>query len=144
MRNVVKEVVSNCDICIRNKSARHAPYGLMKSPATPAKPWKSVALDFVVKLPLSTDPVTQVKYDSILVITNRLTKYAYIIPYKESSTAEQMAFTFIRWIVAQHGTPDEIISDRDKLFKSKFWTSLMAQLGVKKKMSTAFHAQTDA
>ena len=46
-------------------------------------------------------------------------------------------------VISQHGLPDEIISDRDKLFTSKFWTSLMAQLGTNHKLSTAFHPQTD-
>ena len=144
MRQVVKDVVLGCDTCIRSKSSRHAPYGLMKSPATPPAPWKSIALDFVVKLPLSKEPWTQVEYDSILVITDRLTKYAYMLPYRESSSAEDLAHVFIRTIFAQHGTPDEIISDRDKLFTSKFWKTLMTRLGLKQKMSTAFHPQTDS
>jgi len=46
-------------------------------------------------------------------------------------------------VVSQHGLPEEIVSDRDKLFTSKFWTSLMNQMGVNHKMSTAFHPQTD-
>jgi hypothetical protein len=66
-----------------------------------------------------------------------------MIPYKESSTAEDLAYTFLKTIVANHGTPDEIISDRDKLFTSKFWATLIALLGTKHKMSTAFHPQTD-
>ena len=68
----------------------------MKSPTTLPKPWKSVVLDFVVKLLLSKDLLTRVEYDSILVITDRLTKYAYMILYIEASTTKQMAFTFIR------------------------------------------------
>src|SRR5437667_7313275 len=39
--------------------------------------------------------------------------------------------------------PAEIISDRDKLFISKFWKSLVARLGVEQKLSTAYHPQTD-
>jgi transposase InsO family protein len=115
----------------------------MKSPDTPSQPWKSIAWDFVVKLPLSREPVTGVEYDSILVITDRLTKYAYMLPFKEKCTAEDLAYTYLRIVVANHGTPDEIISDRDKLFTSKFWTTLIALLGTKHKMSTAFHPQTD-
>ncbi len=143
IRNVVKEVVKNCDTCIRSKAARHAPYGQLQSPNTPSQPWKSIAMDFVVKLPPSKDKWTGQEYDSILVINDRLTKYAYMIPYKEASTAEDLANVFLRTIVANHGTPDEIISDRDKLFTSKFWTTLMAALGTKRKLSTAFHPQTD-
>jgi hypothetical protein len=144
MRGVVKKVVGGCDTCIRNKAARHAPYGLMKSPATPPKPWKSIALDFVVKLPLSKDPITKVDYDSICVITDRFTKYAYMVPFLETNDADDMAQVFLRTIFANHGTPDEVISDRDKLFTSKFWKTFVSLLGIKQKISTAFHPQTDA
>jgi hypothetical protein len=39
--------------------------------------------------------------------------------------------------------PREIISDRDKLFILKFWTILMALLGMKRKLLLAFHPQID-
>jgi hypothetical protein len=55
-----------------------------------------------------------------------------------------MAQVFLRTIFANHGTPDEVISDRDKLFTSRFWKTFVALLGMKQKMSTAFHPQTDA
>jgi transposase InsO family protein len=144
MRKVVKEVVTACDTCIRNKASRHAPYGLMKSPATPPHPWKSIALDFVTELPPSRDPVTQLEYNSICVITDRTTKYAYMVPCLGTQSASDMAQVFLRTVFANHGTPEEIISDRDTLFTSKFWTTFFAILGVKQKMSTAFHPQTDA
>lgn len=142
LKKVVTQVLAECE-CARNKTSRHAPYGLLKSPHTPAKAWSSIAWDFVVKLPPSKEPVTMITYDSILVITDRLTKYAYMVPYKETCTAEDLAYTFLRTVLANHGLPDEIISDRDKLFTSRFWTTLMSLLGVKLKLSTAFHPQTD-
>lgn len=143
LRRKANEVIGKCDSCIRNKAERHAPYGKMRSPDTPPSAWKSIAWDFVVKLPPSKEPVSGVTYDAILVITDRNTKYAYMEPYSETYTAEQLAYTFYRVIVANHGVPDEIISDRDKLFTSKFWTTLTALLGIKQKLSTAFHPQTD-
>ncbi|KFY69492.1 hypothetical protein V496_00198 [Pseudogymnoascus sp. VKM F-4515 (FW-2607)] len=82
--------------------------------------WKSIALDFIVKLPLSRDPLTGVEYDSILVITERLTKYGKFVPYLEASDAEALAYTFLRVILADHRMLEEIILDRDKLFTSKF------------------------
>lgn len=87
--------------------------------------------------------MTGVVYDSILVITDRLTKYGHFVPYKEASNAEELAYVFKKIVIANHGLPEEIISDRDKLFTSKFWQSLMAQLGTNHKLSTAFHPQTD-
>ena len=98
----------------------------------------------MIKLPLSKEPMTGVEYDSILVIVERLTQYVLLVPYKESSSAEELAYTFLRNVVANHGLPSEIISDRDKLFTSKFWIALIGLLGVKNKISMAFHPQTNS
>ncbi|KFZ00143.1 hypothetical protein V500_01163, partial [Pseudogymnoascus sp. VKM F-4518 (FW-2643)] len=78
-------------------------------------------------------------FDSILVITERLTKYRKFVPYLEASSAEQLAYTFIRIVLADYRLLDEIILDRDKLFTSKFWRSLMALIGTNYKLSTAFY-----
>ncbi|RAL67224.1 hypothetical protein DID88_007999 [Monilinia fructigena] len=96
MRTTVEEVVGNCDTCIRNKSSRHAPYGQLQTPDMPSQPWKSITWDFVVKLPLSKDPTTGIEYDAILNVVDRLTKFAYMIPFKETWDAEQLAYVFLR------------------------------------------------
>ena len=125
MRKKVKEIVQKCNICWRSKADQHKSYSLLKSLRTPEWPWVSIALNFVVKLSKSKEPLMKAVYDSILVITDRLTKYRYFIPYKEASSAEELAYMFLRVIAANHGLPEEIISDRDKLFTSKFWKSLV-------------------
>ena len=58
-------------------------------------------------------------------------------------TAEKLAKLLLKKIFADHGIPEQIINDRDKLFTSKFNTKLRKTLGIKKGMSTAFHPQTD-
>ena len=100
-------------------------------------------MDWIVKLPASKDPTNGVRMDSILVVVERLTSYRTFIPYREASNTEVLAHTFLKEIVAHHGMPKEIISDRDKLVTSNFWTTLTAQVGVKSKLSTAYHPQTD-
>jgi hypothetical protein len=75
-----------------------------------------IILDFVIKLLLLQDPITGIEYDSILVITDRLTKYTYIILYLEVNTAEDLVYMFLRVVVANHNILEEMISDRDKLF----------------------------
>ena len=80
----------------------------------------SIALDFIVKLPHLKEPMTGFVSDSIMVVTDRLTKYRHFVPYKEASNAKDLAYTFLKVIIAAYGLPDEIISDRDKLFTSKF------------------------
>jgi hypothetical protein len=109
----------------------------------PTKPWQSVAIDFIIKLPPSADPVTKESYDGIMVVVDRFTKYGRFIPYRETWKATDLAHVFVKHVVANHGMPAQLISDRDKLFKSNFWIALMEHLGVKHKMSTAYHPQTD-
>ena len=125
MRKKVEEIVRKCDICRRSKADRHKPYGLLKSPRTPGWPWASIALDFVVKLLKSKEPLMKAVYDLILVITDRLMKYRYFILYKEASSAEELAYMFLRVIAANHELPEEIIFNRDKLFTFKFWKLLV-------------------
>ena len=82
-------------------------------------------MDFIVKLPALKEVITGVIYDSVLIVTDRLIKYAYFISYKEGLTAKELTYAFNRNVIANHGILKEIISDRDKLFTSKFWKSLI-------------------
>ena len=65
------------------------------------------------------------------------------VPFRTETTAAQLAHVLLKEVVSRHGLPKEIISDRDKLFTSRFWTTLTAELGINQKMSTAYHPQTD-
>src|SRR5450755_307162 len=109
----------------------------------PTGAWEDVALDFITKFPESKEPMTKISFDSILVVTNRFIKYGYFIPYKESFSAEDLAYVFNKHIIGNYGIPKRIISNRDKLFISRFWKSLMDQLGTYYKMLTGYHPQTD-
>ena len=84
IRRKVEKVIQNCQECQKNKVKRHRPYGLLQ-PLNPAEgAWESISMDFIVKLPTSKEPGTGQVCDSILVIVDRLTKYAHFIPTKES------------------------------------------------------------
>jgi hypothetical protein len=74
----------------------------------------------VVKLLLSRDLITRIKYDFILVITNKLTKYIYIILYLKASIIKDFAYVFLRIIIANYSTPEEMISDKNKFFILRF------------------------
>jgi hypothetical protein len=64
-----------------------------------------MALDFVTKLLLFKKLIIGVIYDSIMIVTNRLTKYAYFIPYFKSFLAEDLAYMFYKYIMANYGFP---------------------------------------
>ena len=74
----------------------------------------------MVGLLLSRDLIIRLEYDSICVVTDRFTKYAYIVLVLGTIDADTIAQLFLRTIFVNHGTLDEVISDRDKLFTSKF------------------------
>ena len=94
-----------------------------------------------MKLLLSKNLIIGVEYDFILIIIEQLIKYLITILYLELSIAKELAFTFLKEIVLKYKILEEIISNQDKLFISKFQTSLTALLGVKRKLSTAFYLQ---
>jgi hypothetical protein len=77
-------------------------------------------MDFIVKLPPSANPVTKESYDGIIVVTDRFTKFGRFIPYCETWTASDLVHVFIKHVVANHGMPEQLVSDRDKLFISNF------------------------
>ena len=93
-------------------------------------------------LPLSADWKGD-NYDLILVIVDRLTKMVYYEPVKVTIDALGLAEVIIDVGVWHHGLPDSIVTDRGSLFTSKFWSSLCYLLGVKKRLSTTFHPQTN-
>jgi hypothetical protein len=97
-------------------ASRYVLYRIMQSLDIPKTPWTSIVLDFVIKLLLLQDLITRIKYDSILIVINRLTKYTYIILYLEANTAEYLAYMFLRIVVANYSALEEMISDKNKLF----------------------------
>ena len=74
---------------------------------------------------------------------DRLTKDIIFILFKEAATTNKLAYVFLRDILTKYALPEELITDQDKLFMSKFWQSLIKQLGIKYKLSIMYHPQTD-
>ena len=99
-------------------------------------------MDFVTSLPISTNWKGD-SYNSILVIVDWLTKMVHYEPVKITIDAPGLAEVIIDVVVWHHGLPDSIVTDRGALFTSKFWSSLCYFLGIKRRLSTAFHPQTD-
>ena len=137
----VKDYVAGCDTCQRSKAPRHKPYGMLVALPATTRPLGDVTMDFITGLPPSKDN-GQV-YDLILVIIDRFTKIARYLPVRKTIDAPELASTLIRTWVKDFGLPDSIVSDRGSVFTAKFWSSLCYHLKIKRKLSTAFHPQTD-
>jgi hypothetical protein len=141
LRKDIKDYVKTCAECQRGKSRRHRPYGELAPIPTPLKPWEEITMDFITDLPPSKKN-NQV-FDSILVVVDRFTKLARYIAVRKSMDTAELADIFINHIFKDFGCPKGITTDRGSLFTSKFWGTLMWYLQVRRRLSTAFHPQTD-
>jgi len=138
MRQDVKRYVSTCLQCQRNKASTQKPGGLLQPLPVPQDRWDEVTLDYITGL-----PCTDKGHDAILVFCDRLTKMVKFAPCKKTDGAAHAARLFKDYVFANYGMPSALYSDRDSRFTSQFWKELLKQLGVKQKMSSAFHPQTD-
>jgi hypothetical protein len=77
--------------------------------------WEEIAMDFIMVLPR-----TQLGYDSIWVIVDRLTKVAHFMPVKTTYSGPQLAELYMSMIVSLHGVPKKIVSDRGTQFTLMF------------------------
>lgn len=137
MKGMIQEFVRQCDTCQRQKYMASSPGGLLHPLPIPEQIWEDISLDFITGLPKSK------QFEAILVVVDRLSKYAHFIPLKHPYTARSIAEIFCKEIVRLHGIPLSIVSDRDPIFVSNFWREMFKLQGTKLKMSTSYHPETD-
>jgi len=141
LKDQITEYIIKCDLCCRNKIQRDKRYDEVTQLDTLNAPWESVTMNFITKLSTSKNPAWGVKFNSILTIVDRLTKYTMFISFKETVTAPVLTYTILQKLINNHGLPKKFITNRNKLFTSKFWEMLTAELRINHKMSTAYHSQ---
>ncbi len=137
LRNDTIEYINGCSTCQRVKTSRQRPHGFLKTLEVPQGPWQDISMDFIEELPKSSG------YNSILVVVDRLTKWAVFIPTKTTLNSTGLADILIKSIFSIHGLPKSIVSDRGSKFISKLWREVTNRLGITLRLSTAFHPQTD-
>ncbi|KAJ0580735.1 putative nucleotidyltransferase, Ribonuclease H [Helianthus annuus] len=130
--------VGNCLTCAKVKAEYQKPSGLLQQPKIPVRKWEQISMDFITGLPR-----TSRGHDMIWVIVDRLTKSAHFLPIREKDSTAKLAEIYLNEIVARHGVPISIISDRDGRFVSRIWQSFQESLGSRLDLSTTFHPQTD-
>ncbi|GJS96454.1 putative reverse transcriptase domain-containing protein [Tanacetum coccineum] len=125
MKKDITLYVSKCLACSMVKAEHQWPSILLQQLEIPEWKWGRIAMDFITKLPR-----TGSRHDSIWVIVDRLTKSAHFLPICEDFKMDRLARLYLNEIVARHGVPISIISDRDSRFTSRFWQSMQEALGT--------------
>lgn len=129
--------VKNCQVCQRAKNPRDKIPGLLSSLPIPERPWQHISMDFI------TLPRDKSGFDTAFVTVDRLTKKPVSIPCLKTDGPEELAKMFITHVYRHYGAPDSIVSDRGGQFVGQFWVEFCRILGIKQKLSTAHHPQTD-
>ena len=95
-------------------------------------------MDFITGLPKNFQ-----LHDSIMVIVDKLSKAAHVIPAKYTYKVVNIADIFVKEIFRLQGVPKVIVSDRDVKFTGNFWKALFKGLGIQLNFSTVYHPQTN-
>jgi transposase InsO family protein len=129
--------VQGCEVCQKAKSEHCKLSGLLQTLPVPLQAWSTVSLDFIEGLPKSG------KFDTILAVVDKFTKFAKFIALSHPFTALTVAQAFIQNVYEMFGMPRVIISDRDRMFTSALWQELFRLADVKLNMSSFYHPQTN-
>jgi transposase InsO family protein len=137
MKQAVRNYVQSCSTCQQAKPDRSRYPGLLAPLPVPPHAWHSISMDFIEGLPRSGT------VDCILVVVDRFSKYGHFLALSHPFSAPKVAKLFLDQVYRLHGMPDNIVSDRDRVFTSAFWQQLFTLSGTQLCMSSSYHPQSD-
>ena len=109
---------------MQSKPQCHKPYRSLKQLPIPERPWNSISMDFIKKLPLSSE------FDTILVIVDQFTKQAIFIPAYDTIMFIDLAHLFVLHVFSKHNVPSYVTSNRGSEFVSNFFQFLGTALDM--------------
>lgn len=136
LKESVQLFVQQCQTCQQAKHEHIKPPRLLEPLPVPSQAWEMVCLDFIEGLPPSD------RFNAILVVIDKFTKYARFIPVHHPFTATQIARLYLDQVYRLHGLPKAMVSDRDRVFTSTVWQELFKLTDTKLLMSSSYHPQT--
>lgn len=132
----VRRFVRNCNVCGKSKIWREQKQGLLKPLPIPIQIWTELSIDFITGLAPS------IEYTNIMVVTDRLSKSIIAVPMKKTRAID-VAQKLLEQVFQHHGLPAAIVSDRGSQFVSMLWAEVCRLLNIMRRLSTAFHPETD-
>ena len=145
--DIIKKIANYVRIysnCQRMRIHRHKSYDDMTAISFEnEKSFNIVIMNFITNMSSVKDSYIEKINDSILILINKLTKHATYITITKTLDAMNLANLLWREFVCRHEMMRNIIFDRDSLFTNYFWFTLCWNLKTKRKLSIAFHSQTN-
>ena len=129
--------MQGCFKCQQNKVQHQQRAGELYPLEILKRPWQEISIDMIGPLPSSN------RMDAILVIVDQFTKMIRLKAMTMNISSEGIAKIYRNEIWKLHGVPRMILSDRGPQFMLKFMEEFTKVLGTKRKLSTAYHLQTD-
>lgn len=137
MKHMVTMFVKCCEECQRSKNSHMLPMGVYHPLEIPTRRFEAVNIDFVSGMKVDHG------FDQIMVITDRLTKWAIFKPLTKSVSSREIAEVLLQEVVLQYGVPRFIVSDRDPKFVNSIWEEFAKRLEITCGFSTAYNPQSD-
>jgi hypothetical protein len=137
MKQDICNFVAECEVCQRNKGETVKSLGTLQPLPIPPAIWKDISMEFITDLPKSGNKSV------IMVVVDRLSKYAHFYALQHPFTASMVAQIFMDQVFKLHGMLHSIVSDRDLTFKRNFWQEMFKLQGTQLHLNTAYHPQTD-
>ncbi|MBW0467346.1 hypothetical protein O181_007061 [Austropuccinia psidii MF-1] len=124
MNQIIKDLVSSHQQCLKNKNIHHKKFGLFKPLQIPSGPWNSFSMDFITQFPWSNN------FDSISSVVGRSSKMGIFNEDSSEITSLALAKIFLSHIFYKHGLPVCVVSDRGSLFVPSFGGKLCQKLKI--------------
>jgi hypothetical protein len=141
MNQDVKKYVNACFACHRIKTIKHKSFEQLQSIFMLKKSRLKWIMNFITDLSFNVS--RKVAYDSILVLVDWYTKYARYIRARQNWIAVQLIDAMIKELFIKCEIFEIIITDRENLFISKYWSTFCYHLKLAFRYNIAFHSQTN-
>jgi hypothetical protein len=145
MKQDIRNFVAECDVCQCNKGETVKSLGTLQPLPIPPAIWKDISMDFITGLPKSGNKSV------IMVVVDRLSKYAHFCALQHPFTTSTVAQIFMDQVFKLHGMPHSIVSIATQLSQAIFGKNcssykapncisvqlIIPRLMVKQKLSTS-------
>nr|GEY37321.1 reverse transcriptase domain-containing protein [Tanacetum cinerariifolium] len=123
MKADIATYVKKCLTYAKVKAEHQKPSGLLVQPKIPEWKWDNITMDFVTKLPKSSQG-----YDTIWVVVDRLTKSIIFTPIRETDSMDKLARIYLKEVVTSYyasikAVPFEALYGR-KCRPPVYWTEV--------------------